>query len=92
MDKKTRIRLGLEKYESEKIHNEIFQNSTNHQYYILGVAQGLYFLYKTMDNVSVTTPSFSKEDIMQIIKYTIDHNDNDKLKTYFNRLLLDLDV
>jgi len=31
--------------EAEKIHREIFQESSDHKYYMLGMAQGFYFIY-----------------------------------------------
>lgn len=90
MNKKTRIRMGFEKYEAEKIHNEIFSNSTEHQYYTLGVAQGLYFIYKTFYNLQNKDTKFSREDLLEIIKYPALNDEN--IKKYFERLLLDIDI
>jgi len=42
----------LDKYykrtETENIHIEIFKETPEHKYYLLGVAQGLYVIYKAM--------------------------------------------
>jgi len=36
--------------ETENIHLEIFKESPEYKYYLLGVAQGLYSIYKVMNN------------------------------------------
>jgi len=88
MDRKTLIRMGYEKYESEKIHHEIFEKSTEHQYYSLGVAQGMYFLYKTLNQYK--DRKFTGEELMDVIKSSVTTNGG--VKEYFERLLLDIYV
>jgi hypothetical protein len=90
LDKKTLIRMGYEKYEAEKIRDEIFSKSTEHQYYLLGVAQGLYFLYKTFYNSQNKDATYSQKDLLEIINYAVEHNKD--IEPYFKRLLIDIDI
>ncbi len=78
---------NLSKYykrtETENIHIEIFQNSSEYKYYLLGIAQGLYAIYNAM------SVSFAKDvctgDWMQFIKKLA--ADDKKVEEYFNRLI-----
>jgi len=69
--------------ETENIHLEIFKESPEYKYYLLGVAQGLYVIYKAM------SVSFAKnvctDDWMQFIKKIA--ADDKKVEEYFTRLI-----
>lgn len=71
--------------ETENIHIEIFKESPEYKYYLLGVAQGLYTIYKTMG------VSFAKnvrtDDWREFIKVMVE--DDKQISEYFNRLLND---
>ena len=69
--------------ELDKLHIEFFKESPEYKYYLLGVAQGLYVIYKAM------SASFAKnvctDDWMQFIKKLA--ADDKKVEEYFNRLI-----
>jgi len=69
--------------ETENIHLEIFKESPEYKYYLLGVAQGLYTIYKAM------SVSFAKnvrtDDWMGFIKQLT--ADDKKVEEYFTRLI-----
>ena len=35
--------------ESKKIHDELFKTTSEHKYYSFGIAQGMYFIYHTIN-------------------------------------------
>jgi hypothetical protein len=69
--------------ELDKLHIEFFKESPEYKYYLLGVAQGLYTIYKAM------SVSFAKnvrtDDWMQFIKKIA--ADDKKVEEYFARLI-----
>jgi len=75
------------KSELELIHNEIFQTTTEHKYYILGVAQGFYHIYQILNEHK--DKSFTSLELMEAIKYA--GSNEQKIKEYFDRLLKDLE-
>jgi hypothetical protein len=68
--------------ELDKIHIEFFKESPEYKYYLLGVAQGLYTIYKVM---SEFTSDICTYDWLQIIKNVA--TQDEKLNAYFNRLI-----
>ena len=78
---------NLSKYykrtETESIYIEIFKDSSEYKYYLLGVAQGLYTIYKVM------SVSFAKEvrteDWREFIQKMAE--DDSQVNKYFNRLI-----
>jgi len=75
------------KTECELIHNEIFQTTTEHKYYTLGVAQGFYHIYQMLNRFK--EQNFTSLELMEIIKHTGAHDS--KINEYFSRLLQDLE-
>ena len=75
------------KSELEMIHNEIFQTTTEHKYYMLGVAQGFYHIYKMLNEFK--DQSFTPLQLMEIIR-SVSDNEKD-IKINFDRLLKDID-
>lgn len=69
--------------ELDKLHIEFFKESPEYKYYLLGVAQGLYTIYKAM------SVSFAKnvrtDDWREFIKVMVE--DDKQISEYFNRLL-----
>jgi hypothetical protein len=88
MDKKTRIRLGYDKYESQKIHEELFQKTSEYEYLLYGIAQGMYSIYLMLHSVG-DKYNFTNNEMMDLIKDCA--NKDEKIKDAFDRLLLDLE-
>ena len=69
--------------ETESIHIEIFKDSSEYKYYLLGIAQGLYTIYNAM------SVSFAKEvrteDWREFIRKMAE--DDSQVNKYFNRLI-----
>jgi len=69
--------------ELDKLHIEFFKELPEYKYYLLGVAQGLYVIYKAM------SASFAKnictDDWMRFIKKMA--ADDKKVEEYFARLI-----
>ena len=69
--------------ELDKIHIEIFQDSSEYKYYLLGIAQGLYTIYNAM------SVSFAKDvctdDWREFIQKMAE--DDNQVNKYFNRLI-----
>ena len=51
MDKQTRIKLGYEKSITAQLHEELFKTTSEHRYYQLGVASGLYSVYTMLNHL-----------------------------------------
>ena len=68
--------------ETENIHLEIFKESSEYKYYLLGIAQGLYAIYKVM---SEYVGEINNYDWLTIIKDVA--TQDEKLNAYFNRLI-----
>ena len=68
--------------ETENIYLEIFKESPEYKYYLLGIAQGLYTIYKVM---SEYTGEINNYDWLTIIKNVT--TQDEKLNAYFNRLI-----
>ena len=50
--KQLRKRFGYEKSIVTQIHEEIFQTTSEHKYYELGVATGIYSICQILDNMN----------------------------------------
>jgi hypothetical protein len=68
--------------ETENIHIEIFKESPEYKYYLLGVAQGLYAIYKV---ISEYAGDICTHDWLYIIKNVA--TQDEKINIYFNRLI-----
>jgi len=68
--------------EVEKIHGEIFKESSEHQYYLLGLAQGLYIIY---DLVNKYKNQICNNDMLETIEIVAIQDEN--VGKYFKRLL-----
>ena len=74
----------LRKTESEKIHDELFETTTEHKYYEFGVAQGLYFIYNLLNEYK-NNPPLTNVEWMGVIERCA--NNNGKLTDHFNRMI-----
>ena len=76
----------LDKYykrtETENIHLEILKESPEYKYFLLGVAQGLYAIYKVMSEYAGEINNY---DWLTIIKNVAAQDE--KINVYFNRLI-----
>ena len=68
--------------ELDKLHIEFFKESPEYKYYLLGVAQGLYTIYKVMSEYAGKINNY---DWLTIIKNVA--TQDEKLNAYFNRLI-----
>lgn len=80
-------KLRRDKIESEQIHDELFKTTTEYQYYLFGMAHGLYFIYKTMYEYK-DYKSLETIEWMKVIKKAV--NSDEKILKNFNRLLKDI--
>jgi len=71
--------------EIENIHEELFNNTSEYQYYLLGVAQGVCIIYNLLDEFK---DKINKENIQELLDSIkkIAHQD-EKIGSHFNRLL-----
>lgn len=69
--------------EIEKIHQEIFSDSVEHKYYILGVAQGMSFVYDLFKEYK--HQRFTTEELLEVIEKC--GMQDDKISGYFSRLI-----
>ena len=76
------------KLESEQIHEELFQTTSEHKYYSFGVAHGLYFIYNTINEYNKKGIVLSNDELMQVIKTCANFNEN--LNGHFIRMLKDV--
>lgn len=67
LTKRERIRLGLEQSVSDKIHNELFKQTSEYQYLLYGMAQGVFTLYNSLSNI-LNNRSYTLEDIILSLK------------------------
>jgi len=76
----------LDKYykrtETENIHLEIFKESPEYKYYLLGVAQGIYAIYTLINEYK---DKISNNEWLNIIKNVAAQDE--KINVYFNRLI-----
>ncbi len=84
MDFKERFK----KLESEKIHEELFQRTTEYKYYEFGVAQGMYFIYNTIKEYDKKGFNLKNNELMQVIKNCA--STNEKISNLFIRMLKDI--
>lgn len=80
----------FKKTELENIHSELFKNSSENQYFVLGMAQGMFTVYETLDKLKNINVELDIIEIMQIIISGISANKTlykDQLSEYFGRLL-----
>ena len=68
--------------ETENIHIEIFKESPEYKYYLLGVAQGLYVIYTLINEYK---DKISNNEWLNIIKNVA--TQDEKINVYFNRLI-----
>ena len=76
------------KLESEQIHEELFQTTSQHKYYQFGVAHGLYFIYNTINEYNKKGIVLSNVELMQVIRECANLNEN--LAGHFIRMLKDI--
>lgn len=75
--------------EATKIHEELFQKSLYHDYYNLGVAHGLFFIYSMFNQFQEN--NFKGTEIMDVLKNSTGAYEDGKIKEYFYRMINDLD-
>lgn len=82
-------RLGYEKHIITQIHEEIFQTTSEHKYYELGVAQGMYSIYTMCNNLIVNGYDEVKlEQLMDVIKQSAtEFKDHNEIGNMFNRMI-----
>lgn len=83
----------LRKYkepESKKIHDELFQTTSEHKYYTYGVAQGIYFIYSTINEYNKKGFVLSNTELMQVIKTCA--GTDEKINVHFIRMLKDIET
>jgi len=83
----------LKKYkdpESKKIHEELFQTTSEHKYYSFGVAHGMYFIYNTINEYNKKGIALSNIELMQVIRECANLNEN--LAGHFIRMLKDIET
>jgi hypothetical protein len=51
--------------ETEKIHKEIFKESSDYKHYMLGIAQGLYFIY---DLIKQYKDKLNNDELLEVIE------------------------
>lgn len=84
--KQIRRKLGYEKSIQEQLHNEIFQTTSEHKYYELGMANGLYYVYQVFDNlIKNGYVDVKLDDLKNIIKQSA--NDNINIGELFNKMV-----
>lgn len=71
--------------ETEKIHKELFKTTSEYQYYLFGIAFGLYSIYDTCERINDN--KISGIALQDVIKHVIDNFDVKELKTHFNRMI-----
>jgi ABC-type enterochelin transport system permease subunit len=93
VERKERINI-MKKFikprELENIHSELFKNSSENQYYVLGIAQGVFTVYEILDKLKNKNIESSIIELMEIIISGISANKTlfgDQLSEYFGRLL-----
>lgn len=79
----------MKELESSKIHEELFQTTTEHKYYSFGVAQGMYMIYKSINDCDKKGFTLTNSELMQIIKEVV-KNDY-RIEDNFTRLLKDIE-
>jgi len=82
----------LKKYkepESKKIHDELFQTTSEYKYYTYGVAQGMYSIYNALNEYNKRGISLANTELMQVIKSC--SIADEKINTHFIRLLKDIE-
>jgi hypothetical protein len=77
------------KNEVEIIHDELFQTTTEYEYYRFGIAQGMYVIYNLLNEYKNNNVSLTIDQVMGVIKICIDNDE--KIKGHFNRLIKDLE-
>lgn len=81
-DKLCKYRL---KSELEIIHDELFQTTSEYEYYKFGIAQGLHVIYNLLNEYKINNILLTIDQIMGVIKICTDNDE--KIKDYFNRLI-----
>ena len=81
----------LKKYkepESKKIYDELFKTTSEHKYYSLGVAQGIYFIYNAINEYNKKGIVLSNAELMQVIRECTELDEN--ISCHFIRMLKDI--
>lgn len=79
-------RLGYEVPMITQLHEEIFKTTSEHKYYELGVAQGVYIIYNMFENlIKYGYDEVKLTHIMEIIKQSA--NDNENVGINFNKMV-----
>ena len=76
--------------ESKKIHDELFQTTSEYKYYTYGVAQGMYFVYSTVNEYNKKGITLTNIELMQVIKSCA--STNEKSNGHFIRMLMDIEI
>lgn len=83
------VKMDMSKYfkrtKLEEIHNELFEQTTEHKYYTLGLARGLVVIYHLVNKYD----KLSSDDIANIIRRIISNEKNEEFERFFNELLED---
>ena len=83
----------LKKYkkpESNKIHDELFQTTSEYKYYTYGVAQGMYFIYNTLNEYNKKEISLTNTELMRVIRNCA--STDEKFNDYFIRMLKNIEI
>ena len=77
-------KFGYEKSIVTHLHEEIFQTTSEHEYYELGVATGVYSIYSMLDKlIKKGHDEVTLRNLMDMIKVSIDGN----IKTTFDKMV-----
>lgn len=68
----------------DKIHKELFMETTEYKYYLLGMSQGLSIIYDLLDKCKDKNYSYTCEELMYVIDGCA--KENEKIADYYNRL------
>lgn len=88
MDKKTRIRLGLERSVFQQIHEDLFKNTTEYDYYLLGISQGMFSIYEMFSKIEPQNVQLNLHNITEIINQFASSNED--IKKYFDKFITEL--
>lgn len=83
----------LRKYkdpESKKIHDELFQTTSEYKYYTYGVAHGMYIICNVLNEYNKKEISLTNIELMQVIRSCA--NMDEKISGHFIRMLKDLEM
>jgi len=73
---------------SERIHKDLFKTTTEYQYYLFGVALGLFTIYDMANELK--NRSLTSEELMEAIKYSVERSGKEA-SIYFDKMLKELE-